>query len=328
VAGGENQAAAGSRNNATKQIQFTTNAVRNIMYKTLFSLLLVTALILGACGKESTLVSPSTDDQSSSLSLTKSQEGELTDILLLGEDPSAIMSESESSLLSSFICDVAPSLARHGHDDARRYVDIAAIMYLRAALRADSTVTDEQRTAIETAIDASTTTRAAIFADSMQTAAERAAALKSEHERLMTQIAGANGAGGILTADQVAKTEALLAKIEAERQLHHAEMLEKRIAAQIAKWNVTLAFTDAQKLQIADLLRTQDANIQAARAQYQYDPEGYRAAVLVIQTATQAGIRAILDDTQKPLWDQIVASGWKGWTDGGGRGGHHGHRHG
>jgi hypothetical protein len=301
------------------------------MNRILIPALLIVAVALGACSKESSIVTPSTSDPYASLNLSKSQEGELTDMLILGEDPSAIMSSSSSSLLSSFMCTVAPSLSRHGHDDARRFVDIAAIMYFRIALQADSSIDDAQKTAIKNAIDASTTTRAAIFADSTQDAAARAAALKAEHERLMAQIAGTNGSGGILTASQVAATDALLAKIEAERQAHHAEMLEKRIAALITKWDATLALTVDQKLQIAALLRDQDTQIQAARTQYQYDPEGFRTKVLAIQASIQAGIRALLDATQQPLWDQIVATGWEGWVEGGRHGGGdrgHGHRHG
>ena len=306
------------------------------MNKTFFPVLLVLALAFGACSKDSTLVDPSTSGSNSSLSLTKSQEGELADILLLGEDPSSILTLAMSRQVSIFMCGIAPSLARHGHDDARHFVDIAAIMYFRAALRADSTITDAQKTDIMAAIDASTAARAAIFADTTQSSATRAAALKAEHDRLMTVIAGTNGSGGILNADQVAKTEVLLAQIEADRKLHHAEMLEKRIAALIAKWDAVLSLTDEQKIQISDLLRTQDADIQTAREQYQYDPEGFRTAVLAIQTATQASIKNLLTDTQQPLWDQIVSSGWSGWTDGGRgyhdggwpRGGHHHGHHG
>jgi len=293
-----------------------------------FAALILATLAFGACNKDTSIVNPSADTNVSSLSLSKAQEGELTDMLILGEDPSAIMSPALSSDLSLFMGDVAPSLSRHGHRDARRFMDISAIMYYRAALKADSTITDAQMTDIENAIDGSTAIRAAVFADTTLTSAERAATLKAEHERLMTIIAGTNGSGGILTADQVAKTEALLAQIEADRKLRHAEMLEQRIAALIAKWDVTLTLTADQKTQIADHLRAQDADIQAARTQYQYDPEGFRAAVLVIQTATQASIRALLTSVQQPLWDQIVAGGWTGWTRGGhDRGGHHGGHH-
>ena len=302
------------------------------MYKFILSLF-IAAFALGACSEQSSVVAPTKSDGSSSLSLTKSQEGELTDMLILGEDPSAIIPSAKSADLSLFLFDVAPCLARDGRPDARRFADIAAIMYFRAALMSDSTVTDEQKSAIKSAIDSSTAIRAAIFMDTTLTSSDRAAALKAEHDRLMALIAGAGGTGGILTADQVSKTDALLAQIEAERKLHHAEMLERRIAALISKWSSVLTLTDSQKALIADLLRAQDADIETARAQNQYDPEGFRTAALAIQVATQQAIRDVLTDTQKPLWDQIVASHWTGWTDGGrgpgmgGHGGHHG-RHG
>jgi hypothetical protein len=292
------------------------------MHRSLFAALLVVALAFGACSKNSSINSPSVADGGSSLTLSKAQEGELADILLLGEDPASIMTLSNSSNLAVFLCSVAPSLGRDGHGNARQFVDIAAIMYYRAALMADSSITAAQKAAIKAAIDSSTSIRAAIFADTTQSSAVRAAALKAEHDRLMAVISGSSG---ILTASQVANTAALLAQIEAERQLRHTEMLEKRITALLTRWDATLTFTDAQKTQIADLLRAQDADIQAARAQYQYDPEGFRTAALAIQTATQASIRALLDAAQQALWDQMIASGWSGWTDGGKHGGMGGH---
>jgi hypothetical protein len=297
------------------------------MHKLLFAALLAAAFTFGACSDNSGTSPATPSDASSSTTLSKAQEGELADVLTLGEDPASIMSPSSSAALSSFLCSLVPSLSGGGHGDARHFVDIAAIMYYRAALQANTDITPGQQTAIKAAIDASTTTRAAILADSTLTSADRAAALKTEHDKLMILIAGVSGSGGILTATQVTNTDALLAQIEAARQQHHAEMLEKRITAQIAAWDVILTFTDAQKTQIADLLRKQDADIQAARAQYQYDPEGFRAAALAIQTATQDAIRALLSDTQKPLWNDIVATGWTGWPDGGGRHGGHGGRH-
>jgi len=299
------------------------------MHKALFATLLAATLVLGACSKDSTSInSPAASDGSSSLTLDKAQEGELTDVLTLGEDPTSIMSPSASAELSAFLCNMAPSLGRDGHGDARHFADIAAIMYYRAALKANANVSAEQKAAIKAAIDSSISIRAAIFADSLQTSAARAAALKAEHDRLMALIAGNGGAGGILTAAQVANTNALLAQIEAERALRHTEMLEKRIAALIARWDAVLTLTDPQKTQIADLLRAQDADIQTARAQFQYDPEGFRTAALAIQTATQAAIRALLDAVQQPLWDQIVATGWSGWKDGGKHGGMGGGHHG
>ena len=291
------------------------------MHRSLFAALLIAALALGACGKNSSINSPNTTGNSPTLGLTKAQEAELADVLILGEDPASIMSPSSSANVAAFLCTVAPSLTRGGRGDARRYVDIAAIMYYRAALMADTSISAAQMTAIRAAIDSSTIIRAAIFADTSQSSAARAGALKTEHDRLMALIAGTGGSGGILTPDQVAKTEALIAQIDAERALHHTAMLEKRITSLIAKWDAVLTLTDTQKTSIGDLLRKQDADIQAARAQYQYDPEGFRTAALAIQTATQASIRTLLDATQQPLWDQLVASRWSGWTEGGHMGG-------
>lgn len=316
----------------------TTNIIiqgSNTMKHSLFAALIVAALAISACSKDSSLNAPgagSSDISANAPALltTASQEAELADMFYLDEDFSAIMSSDLSSKVNGFIDGVAPSLLDDRGVHPRRYFDMAALMYLRAALKADSTITQEQIDLIKAAINASNATRAVIAADSTLDATAKAAALKAEHDKLMEIIKGANNSGGILTAEQVAKTEELLAKIEAERQARHAQMLELRIAGQIARWNAVVNFTAEQKVSIADLLRAQDAQIQAARLQYKDDPEGFRAAVLAINQATLDAIRALLTTEQQALWDAMLAAGGTGGKDGGhrGKGGRHGGRHG
>jgi hypothetical protein len=298
--------------------------------------LLLTALLLSACDKNSSVTNPDSATGTSDVFSTATvqslaQEGELTDMLILGEDPSSLLGTTAGTHLTGFILGASPSIYKHGNRDARKYYDVAALMYLRAAIKANSDLTGEQIAAIKAAIDSSNTIRYGLAADTTMTSADRAPLLKAEHERLMLIIAGDASQAGILTAEQAAKTVALLAEIETARAAKHAEMLEKRIAAVIARWDETLTLTDDQKTQIAELLRLQDSDIQAARAQYEYDPEGFRAAALAIQTTTQNAIRALLTDVQQPLWDELVAEGWHCWAGGGPfehHGEHHGGRHG
>ncbi len=304
------------------------------MNRALFAVLIIAALAISACDKKTTVTEPAAPQTNvnvgstlQSIPLTLAQQGEAVEMFYLGEDMSPVVGASANAQIYGVIADFSPMGGRGGMD-MRHFFDMEAMMYFRAAIQANSDLTDQQKTDIQNAINASTARRLAIVQDTTLDAAAKTAALKAEHDSLMATIKGANGNPGILTADQVTKTDALIAQIEAMRQQMHTQMLDLRIKWQVAMWDKVLNLTVDQKDQIDSLLHDQDKQIEAARTANAGNPEAFRQAVLAIQTATQTSIRALLTDAQKVLWDQMLSGKFPGGMGGDGGGMHHrGGRH-
>ena len=187
------------------------------MNKALFAVLIMAALTISACDKKTTVTEPATPQTTQNVSstlqsipLTLAQQGEAIEMFYLGEDMTPVVGASAYSQLYGVITNFNPMGGRGGMD-MRHFFDMDAMMYFRAAIQANSDLTDAQKTDIQNAINASTARRLAIVQDTTLDAAARTAALKAEHDSLMATIKGSNGNPGILTAEQERKTDALLA---------------------------------------------------------------------------------------------------------------------
>ncbi len=291
------------------------------MNKVFLATLAALLMVFSACNNETGINEPVTSAPGESfmkyadrLDLTTDQLAQIDEVFYSGQDMGLILDPDQVVAFHSMI-DGALVQAGNDRPDPRKFFDMVAVLWYRMALKANPDLTEDQKTAVKTAIEASNRARIDILRNTELTPEEKRAALQEEHARLMAEINGKDGLPGILTPDQVGKTVLFKEELEKKRREIRERMLERRIDMQIKQWTRILKLNEQQQNDIKDILMGQDDSIKELRELYKDDPEMFRQEMIELQQRINDDIRSKLDDKQKALWDRM-----HGIRPGGGRG--------
>jgi hypothetical protein len=180
------------------------------------------------------------------------------------------------------------------------FTDISAIMYYRLIVAANPTIDTATTSAIKALIQASQATRSQIIQSNIGAdISVIKGLLKAEHDKLIAAI------NALLTSDQLLAVNALQAKIATDRAAQRAKMDSIRISNEVSKLTTLLTLTSSQQTAITTILQNAYVQIDTLRQQYQGDPEGFRTALIALQTQTDAAIVALLTADQLTIWYQF-----------------------
>ena len=274
----------------------------------LLTAILALAVSFSACNKDNSLTAPTTSGTSQStflksadqLNLSVTQLAFMDEMVYLNEDLGTLLTPAQISALNSAIADVTPNVRGCDGSIKNGFTDISAIMYYRLIVAANPTIDTATTSAIKALIQASQATRAQIIqANIGADISVVKALLKAEHDKLISAI------NALLTSDQLLAVNALQAKIAAERAAQKAKMDTLRINHQVAMLTTLLTLDASQQTAITAILWDAYAKIEALRRQYQGDPEGFRTALIDLQTQTDTAISALLTTDQLVIWSQF-----------------------
>jgi hypothetical protein len=295
------------------------------MKKILLPGLLVFALVLSACERQSSVNSPVASDNGVSLTKTADQmnlsfeQMQQIDLMYyLGENLNTLLTPQQLTLLNTLSVQSGDVdlLADPGDRIPRGALDMEAMLIYRLILQANPDMTDEEKAALKAAIDESNKARIAIMRDTNTDPETKKQLLADEHAKLMILLFGENGDGGLIKPDQVQKYQELRARLEQERKDREAKMIEARIDRQVQMWTKLLTLNEGQQLKIKEILTNQAAEIARLREEFKGQPDALRQALKDLQKTTNDLIYAELDETQKAIWDKMHGKRGDGGTGG------------
>jgi hypothetical protein len=279
------------------------------MKRLIFGTVLLTAFVISACdqtavnnpveGSDKTTFMKALDQ----LQLSNDQCAQLDEFFYLDMDMSSLLTPQQERLINIMANSVNPHIL-NDRMDRRRALDLAAMIYYRLIVMANSDLPEETKMALRELIAASNQARLQIILENKGNPEVLKQLLAAEHARLIEAM------NALLTPDQLIRVQELKDKIELDRKDRRDKWIGNGVDRYVDMLTRWLELTPDQAEQIKVIMTNQQAQIEALRMQYAGNPEGFRAALMELQAATNAAIVALLDKVQLEKWNRLMHPRW------------------